>query len=224
MIRLERAEPGKIVIDRSEVMRYLGCKKDFNDPALVATVDDCIAQIKANLLCVACYDMVPIEIEREKINFGFTKVTSASLAKNLAQCSQIYVFAATIGFAADRIIQKYSLLSPLHAVAAQAAGAAAIEAWCDLLCHRLKEYASKNSLYMRPRFSPGYGDFSLEYQRDIFSFLDCPRKVGIKLTDSLLMTPSKSVSAVVGLSKFDCACVKHGCEVCTNLDCAFRRV
>lgn len=223
MIRVERAQPHEIEIDRGEVLRYLGCGKNCDDPTLIKTADELIDKVSRSMMCIACYDTVPVETGEDAVDFGFMKVESQSLSKNLKNCSAAYVFAATIGFAADRIIQKYSLISPLCAMAAQAAGAAAIEAWCDLLCTRLGEKSRAEHMYMRPRFSPGYGDFALEHQREIFSFLDCTRKAGIKLTDSLLMTPSKSVSAVIGLSKIDSGCAKQGCEVCAKADCVFRR-
>lgn len=223
MIRIERAQPSEIEIDRGEVLRYLGCGKNCDEPALVKTADELSAGIKDSMMCIACYDAVPINVSGSTIDFGFMKVESETLGKNLKDCSAAYVFAATIGFSADRIIQKYSLISPLYAMAAQAAGAAAIEAWCDLLCTRLGEKSRAGGMYMRSRFSPGYGDFSLEHQREIFAFLDCARKAGIKLTDSLLMTPSKSVSAVIGLGDADIGCAKQGCESCAKTDCVFRR-
>ena len=49
------------------------------------------------------------------------------------------------------------------------------------------------------RFSPGYGDLPLDVQRPLFAALDVPRKIGVSLTDSLLMAPSKSVSAIIGI-------------------------
>ena len=51
------------------------------------------------------------------------------------------------------------------------------------------------------RFSPGYGDLPLGYQRTLLAILDTPRKIGVSLTDTLLMVPSKSVSAVVGVRR-----------------------
>lgn len=51
------------------------------------------------------------------------------------------------------------------------------------------------------RYSPGYADFPLSAQRELLALLDAPRKVGVSLTDSLLMVPSKSVSAVIGVRK-----------------------
>jgi cobalamin-dependent methionine synthase I len=52
---------------------------------------------------------------------------------------------------------------------------------------------------LRPRFSPGYGDLPLELQTNLFKVLDCQHFIGLTLNDSMLMSPSKSVTAIVGL-------------------------
>ena len=54
---------------------------------------------------------------------------------------------------------------------------------------------------LRTRVSPGYGDISLTMQKDIFAILDCERKIGITLNEDLLMSPSKSVTAIAGIKK-----------------------
>ena len=64
------------------------------------------------------------------------------------------------------------------------------------ICRELAENDSKSNF--RPRFSPGYGDFPLTAQRDIFAILDCPKRIGLSLNQSLLLSPTKSVTAVIG--------------------------
>ena len=51
------------------------------------------------------------------------------------------------------------------------------------------------------RFSPGYGDFDLKYQKDILEYLDANKKIGISLTDSLMMIPTKSITAIIGIKR-----------------------
>ena len=53
------------------------------------------------------------------------------------------------------------------------------------------------------RFSPGYGDWALSAQRELLRMLDASRTVGVSLTDTMLMVPSKSVSAVIGVRTSD---------------------
>ena len=149
---------------------------------------------------------------------------SESLARNLKGCSGAILLAATIGPSCDMLVRRASVTSAAEASVYQAAGAAAIEAYCDLINEKIKnEYESKG-LFARPRFSPGYGDLSLSHQKDWFRLLDITKNTGIELTDSLLMVPTKSVTAVIGLSPNKLPCVKQGCESCTmSATCAFSR-
>ena len=91
----------------------------------------------------------------------------------------------------------------------------------DFTC--FKAEAAEEGLYLRPRFSPGYGDLPLSCQPDFCRVLEAEKTVGITLTESFLMMPSKSVTAVIGVSKIAAGCVKEGCEVCSNKNCLYRR-
>lgn len=111
------------------------------------------------------------------------------------------IFAATIGVGVDRLISKYSRLSPTKALCFQAIGAERVEALCDEFCNKMKTELEKDGEKVKPRFSPGYGDLPLETQKMIFSLLDCPKRIGVTLGDTLLMSPSKSVTAFVGITR-----------------------
>ena len=80
----------------------------------------------------------------------------------------------------------------------------------------------KAAVFLPPRFSPGYGDLPLSLQRDIFRVLDCPRKIGLTLNESLLMSPSKSVTAIVGLGHPRESSCSGGCNQCSKTDCIYR--
>ena len=71
-----------------------------------------------------------------------------------------------------------------------------IEVFCDLVNDEMKA-----GRILKPRYSPGYGDVSLSCQNDILSFLDAYRKIGLTLTETYLMTPIKSVTAIVGIEE-----------------------
>ena len=100
---------------------------------------------------------------------------------------------------------------------------AAVEAVCDEQEERLRGEFAERSLFLTDRFSPGYGDFSIEYQRPIVQMLDAAKKIGLTLTDSCMMVPSKSVTAVIGISETSLPCHRQGCEICTKTDCLYRR-
>ncbi len=181
-------------VDTNEILRYCGCKDA--DSEFIAIVNELTHQASKGISCKVCYRIFDIQAENEYINLGFANVKSTSLAKNLADCDRIILFAATIGIEIDRLIQKYSRISPSKAVIMQAIGAERIEALCDIFC---KEISEKFSL--KPRFSPGYGDLPIELQKEIFAVLDCPRQIGLTLNDSMVMSPTKSVTAIIGIKK-----------------------
>ena len=119
------------------------------------------------------------------------------------------------------MVRRYAVRGAAAGAVADAVCSALIEDYCDEMQARLAAEEARNGLFLRPRFSPGYGDFALESQREIFPRLACEKRIGVTLTDSLLMTPFKSVTAVIGVTASpDCAYNK--CAACTNTACAFR--
>ena len=126
-------------------------------------------------------------------------VVSNSLAAHLEGCRDVYLVCGTIGTGFDALQRKASAISASDSLILQAIGAAMIENLMDSAENEIrKELAEGESL--TPRYSPGYGDFPLDAQRALLDLLDTPRRIGVSLTGSLLMTPSKSVSAVIGIT------------------------
>ena len=152
------------------------------------------------------------------------EIRSRDLSRNLRGCDSVYLMGATLGLGPDRLMARAAVNRISRAVILQAAAAAMIETWCDEVSRKMIGEAAALGLYCRPRFSPGYGDFPLEYQKDFAQILRLQKEIGVSLTQSLLMIPSKSVTAVVGLSRRDESCEIHGCEACArSASCAFSR-
>ena len=181
-------------ICRNEILRYAGCK--VSDSETDTLLNSCLNELKGKLIFKVCFCELSLTLNCDDCDFELFSLKSAKLASNLSGCGRVILFAATIGVEIDRLIAKYGRISPAKALMFQAIGAERIEALCDDFCDELvREYDSG----LKPRFSPGYGDLPLECQKSIFSILDCGRKLGISLNDSLLISPSKSVTAVVGI-------------------------
>ncbi|MDO4325185.1 MAG: vitamin B12 dependent-methionine synthase activation domain-containing protein [bacterium] len=212
-------------IRKREVLRYLGYRGNAPDERTEQLVDSCMEEVQRTASPVHVYRVFPVTVESADgmIQSGCFTTESRNLAKNLKDCEQILVFAATLGVGIDRLLAKYSRFQMSRAVVMQAASAALIEEYCNTLNEQWKRKFLEEGWYLRPRFSPGYGDFALENQREILQALDAAKWAGITLTDSLLMMPSKSVSAVIGMSRKPGNCVLDGCEVCKKTDCLYRR-
>ena len=183
-------------VNDKEILRYAG----------VVTPTEEISELMAECLEIAlgalsynvCFAQFPIKHLPDGIDFGFASTNSVCLKKNLSECESVILFAATVGSGLDRLIARYSVISPAKAFMLQAIGAERIEALCNAFNQEISAEANTS-----PRYSAGYGDLPLEFQREIFKALDCQRKIGVTLQESLIMLPSKSVTAIIGIKTGD---------------------
>ena len=198
-----------------EILRYAGCKEA--DSEMAALVKSCINEIKDKLTYKVCYRQFGVKAYDDICDFGAFTLRSKNLAFNLKESESAILFAATVGVEIDRLIAKYGRISPSKALMFQAIGAERIEALCDTFC---ADISKEHNAGTRPRFSPGYGDLPLIAQKDIFAVLSPEKQIGLTLNDSLLMSPSKSVTAIVGLGGEEKQ--KNKCRACNMKNCAFR--
>jgi hypothetical protein len=210
-------------VNRYEIYRYMGVRGEA-DERTRELVEDCLRELEMKISPRSFAMEYPVTVAPDDtIDMTCFRVQSHNLGRNLRGCEKVILFAATIGEGADLLIRRYSRVNVSRALAMQASSAAMIEAYCNEQNQRYKEDARARGYFLRPRFSPGYGDFPLEKQRILCDVLKTEKTVGIKLTGSLLMMPSKSVTAVIGMSRHEEPCIMEGCEACGKKDCAFRR-
>ena len=180
-------------ICQKEILRYAGVKEP--DKQTEKLLDECLGECVDVITYHFCYCKFDVFVKEEICDFKVFKTQSKDLANNLKDCDKVLLFAATLGVGIDRLISKYSKISPAKALMFQAIGTERIEALCNSFC---ENYQTENGVSLKPRFSAGYGDLPLETQREIFRFLDCANKINLTLNDSLLMSPTKSVTAFIG--------------------------
>ncbi len=180
-----------VPISEMEAARYLSARGDDVAGMIRDAGELCENAVRA----AAVYEICDVNISTDRVDLGIFSAKSRDLAKNLSGCKGAIVFCATVGIEFDRLVLKYSNVSPSKSVCIDAVGSERVEALCDLLC---AEFTEKYGA-LRPRFSPGYGDLDINIQREIFAALDCPRQIGLSLNESMLMTPKKSVTAIVGV-------------------------
>ena len=207
-------------ICKKEILRYTGCKEAT--PEIEVLVDECLKEVLPRLSYKVCYTELSLNITEDICDFEHMKVKSKDLVKNLQGCEKVILFTATIGVEIDRLITKYSHISPSKALMFQATGTERIEALCDVFCEELENERGKS---LHPRFSPGYGDLPIEIQKEIFRLLGCSKSIGVTLNDSLLMSPSKSVTAFVGIGlEKESQKNENKCAACEKTDCAYRGI
>lgn len=158
-----------------------------------------IEKCKSELLKVITYKYayirVPVDLsEKDYVNLQFVKVKSKNLYKNLQGCNEAFVFAVTVGIGVDRLLARLNMMSQSRHFITDALSSAAVESYCDYV-----NFTIQGDLKTKPRFSPGYGDLPLDIQPDILNALSADKTLGITLNSSLLMTPVKSITAIMGV-------------------------
>jgi cobalamin-dependent methionine synthase I len=205
-----------------EVLRYAGVKEQ--DDALEKLFQECLAEAQDKVSLRVCYAVFPVSLTEDGVGVGFANIRSTHLRKLLKNAQEVVVFAATAGIELDRLIARYNHASAGKAVVFQAIGAERVETLCNAFEKDLKTQMEGAGMRLTPRFSPGYGDLPLELQREIFRVLEPQKRIGVTLSNSLLMSPSKSVTAFIGLERSNCEEKKEmlGCQACHKEDCTYR--
>ena len=198
------ADGKKLNIDRKETFRYLGYHFGGSvpdDPELDKMVTELEKKLKEAVTPRCAYEIYALEVKDDSCVLSSDKqvlmINSARLSAHIRGCRNAILFAATLGPGADMLIRRYNGRSTIKPAILQAVGAAAIEAFADEVTDIIRSNPDTSDLKMR--FSPGYGDFSLEYQNDFFSLLCLEKNLGMSLNSALLMSPSKSITAVIGV-------------------------
>lgn len=185
-------------VDVREVMRYAGVRAEDG------TASELLSKCQDALICavkgLTVYRVQDFHTDGDVCFIGGACIRSSSLAKAMQGAESVIIFAATVGIEADRVIARYQRRSEALAHMASSLASERIESLCDALCKALSHELS-DEYDLTPRFSAGYGDLPIEFQREIFLMLNPEKYIGLTLTESLLMSPSKSVSAIIGLKR-----------------------
>ncbi len=194
-------------VDRGEVLRYLGYAGQQIDPELDARIDQVIARCLDTCRPAGTWRVFDVEKCGERAD-GTRAVTLAgtslellgnSIAGHMEGAVAVGVMAVTVGMGVEAELRRLSLTNPVDQLIFDAAATTAVERAADACEARLVAYAHERGLFTNFRFSPGYGDMPLETQRVLLDSVDAQRRLGIALSRTNLMTPTKSVTAVIGM-------------------------
>ncbi len=142
----------------------------------------------------------------------------------LAPCREAVLFAATLGAAMEQEILRREVTDMAEALILDACASVAAENVCDRFEERMRAELAEEGLYLTSRFSPGYGDFPLECQKEVCGLLNTSRRIGLTVTENCILIPRKSVTAVMGIAKEPQELRKKGCEACNLfLYCTYRK-
>ena len=184
----EFVNPKDLVLDEAELAKRLQTPYPSEDKK----VYDCTERILNACKPRYCYAKTSVLLNDEECDLGFMRVKSVSLARFLKGCKGAYVLAFTLGIEADRLINTLGITSKAESFITDAVSSALAEAGMEYVCALLEGE-------LTGRFSAGYGDFVLSNQSKILDYLNADKLLGIKLSESCIMTPRKSVTAIIGV-------------------------
>lgn len=207
--------------EEKEAARYLGYK-GTPEPSVGEQIMAC-AQMTKELIPHSTSREFSLNIDGEEVEIGGYTTRSKALSAHLKGCDKVILYAATLGAKADRMLKQCCAQDMSMGAVMQACLAASLEAYCDKEQDEMAKEYEKQGLYLKPRFSPGYGDFDIHFQEHLLAMLDAHKKIGLGMTDSFMLTPEKSISAVIGVTREKQGCSVEKCQNCGNTQCAFRR-
>ena len=210
-------------LDIEEALRYLGAG-GTQDQTLRQSVQREAEGLTARLKPRYTYKVVSLARSGEELLLpeAGLSLPGRTARLMLEECHQAVMLACTLGAEFDALLRAQQARDMARAVILDACGSALVEQGCDEAERDIT--ARFPGLYLTDRFSPGYGDLPLSLQPAICGLMDAERRVGIHVTSSFLMNPSKSVTAVIGLSDKPQMARIRGCAWCAMRDtCTLRK-
>lgn len=210
-------------INKSEAARYMGYKDTLPDVNMTKMILQCEIDLLKVIKPRYCYKVFDIERKEDSVHLkgAQLQLCGESIKEHLKNCEKAVVMCATLSGDVDKMLRQSEISNMVEALIIDALANAAIEQVCDEVETILMQ--EFNGYHNTWRFGVGYGDFPLSTQKQLLETLDVGKRIGVCATESCILTPRKSVTCVIGLSKEQQES-KKSCENC-NLreNCNFRK-
>ena len=210
-------------LNRKEALRYLGYKKNAPDERVEELMDECEELVLKTAVPRYIYKKFDFTVGDDGVAFKNTSMVlpGESIKKHLYKCDSAICMAVTISEGIDRQLRVLQLTDMAKALVFDSLASVAVEQVCDKVEAVIKEELPEYNQTFR--FGIGYGDLPLSQQGEFLKILNTPKLIGLNIGKTDMMTPTKSVTAVIGLTTGEVSSKKKGCMSC-NLKgtCRFR--
>ena len=249
---MKMAFDDNMIIDRSSWRSLMGVSEEHlkraeSDEKMRASLERLEAQMDETESLL--FDAAEPAFTYKALNAGQLTVRGASLAKHLEGCDRTVVMAVTLGHTVDRLISETQASKIALGVVIDSGASVMAERAANMAEEKIRaelaeaqtrakraadaaaDVADADSagnqtapLFMTPRFSPGYGDSPLEMQEQVLDLLDAKDQLGITLSKGYMMSPSKSITAIIGLADHPVTGRLATCDECVLKDkCQLRK-
>lgn len=215
-----------ILINKNEVLRYLGYKGQDYGEDIHNLIDECIEEVKSIIEPKYIYRYFNTEINDEVVNLENTslELRGKDINKHLSNSKVCVLMIATLGNKIEQTTRLYERSNLTKALIMDACATTAIEEVCDYVEGIVKNKAKEENKNITFRYSPGYGDLDLDIQNDFIKVMDASRKIGVVASSHNLLFPRKSVTAIIGIIDNNIKVHKRNCKDCNKFEtCTFRK-
>ncbi len=213
----------EINVDIEDAYRYIGCCGDIEDN-IKSELQNAAELIKKYMQPRMVKKICSLD-RSDGISLTGTclKLEGKAIVALLHDCDICVIFCATVGGDIESLIRKWQIKDLAFAAMLDACASSAVESLCNSVENEIfEEYAAKDC-FLTDRFSPGYGDLPITIQKDFCSTLDTSRRIGVSVSESGIMIPRKSVTAIIGISKKEQKHRLSGCKDCILIsNCKYR--
>lgn len=217
---------GEYSADKAEIARYLGFRGNRPDAGTAALIDEATALLARTARPRYLYRFFPLQEQESGVALlgAGLCLLGQDIKKHLTGCERCVVLAATLGLEVDRALGAMQLRDMAKAVVLDCAATALIESVCNAAEREIQNDERARGQYLSWRFSPGYGDLPIDCQRELCAVIDATRKIGLAATPENILTPQKSVTAILGISSSPLLRARESCESCNLKDsCQMRK-
>lgn len=213
-------------IDKKQVLRYLGYQQQNLDKRITTLIDKCVAETLYLIQPRTVYKLFDIKRDRGQLYLeqAILKLLGQDIDTHLKQAHSCVLLAITLGNAIDTKIRFYEKADMTKALILDACASAAIEQVANNLCAQVGAELKAQGKQLTTRFSPGYGDFPIENQRDFIAVLNADKAIGLTASSYSVLLPRKSITAIAGIVDKRQPEEQKGCRTCNkSSDCQFRK-
>jgi 5-methyltetrahydrofolate--homocysteine methyltransferase len=207
-------------VNFDEALRYMGYGTSTPDEKTKELLLLCEQQLKDAMEPKFIYKV--FELKDGQIPNCEFELEGQAIASHLENCEKVIFMCATLSSNVDLLLRKKQITSMAEAMITDSLASAVIEQVCDKAEQIiLKDFQEYEYTW---RFGLGYDDFPLSGQKKFLDVLDAPKRIGVCVNSSMMLTPTKSVTCVIGLGHGLKTDSKKSCDMCSFREkCQFRK-
>lgn len=209
-----------------DVSKYLGYKNAKVDPETMKTIEEVKSILQKTDSYKTHYKIFDINRENNQIKLENTNLIlmGDDIKKLLKDCDKCILMAVTLGSQVDSLIRHTQVRNMEKALVMDACASTMAEDLCNKQEEELKKILVDENIFFTDRFSPGYGDLPIESQVAFCDVLNTRKTLGLNLTSSGIMIPSKSITAIIGIADKPQKMKIKGCKYCSFFgNCQFAK-